>query len=73
LARRAAADQRFHFHYVTAREMANLVKAAEAGWQGSVAAARDYLWEWSGQSSAELPMTAAGAAADHLCHSGKEE
>jgi hypothetical protein len=32
----------FRYHYVTAREMYNLVKAAEAGWQGSVAAARDY-------------------------------
>jgi hypothetical protein len=32
----------FHFHYVTAREMYNLARAAEAGWQGSVAAALDY-------------------------------
>ncbi len=42
LARRAREDAHFHYHYVTAREMFNLVKAAEAGWQGSVAAARDY-------------------------------
>ncbi len=42
LARRAADDPRFHVHYVTAREMYNLIKAAEAGWTGSVADARDY-------------------------------
>jgi hypothetical protein len=41
LARLAGADPGFHFHYVTAREMYNLVKAAEAGWQGPVAEARD--------------------------------
>lgn len=43
LARRAEKDKRFHFYYVTAREMYNLAKAAEAGWKGSVASARD--WE----------------------------
>jgi len=43
LARRAAADERFCFHYVTAREMYNLAKAAEAGWEGPVDSARDFL------------------------------
>jgi len=42
LARRAKEDPSFRFHYVTAREMYNLVRAAEAGWQGTVALARDY-------------------------------
>ena len=42
LAQRAARNERFHFHYVTAREMYNLAKAAEAGWTGSVALARDF-------------------------------
>src|SRR5262249_8666881 len=42
LADRAAADPRFHFHYVTAREMYNLARAAEAGWAGAVADALDY-------------------------------
>jgi hypothetical protein len=42
LAERAARDPGFHFHYVTAREMYNLTRAAEAGWQGPVAAALDY-------------------------------
>jgi len=42
LAQRAARDPYFHYHYVTAREMYNLVKAAEAGWPGTVAAARDF-------------------------------
>jgi hypothetical protein len=43
LARQARENPRFHFHYVTAREMYNLVKAAEAGVTGSVQGARDYL------------------------------
>jgi hypothetical protein len=42
LARRAAADPLFHYHYVTAREMYNLARAAEAGWQGTVDDARDF-------------------------------
>lgn len=42
LASLARENSHFHFHYVTAREMYNLVKAAEAGWKGSVAEARDY-------------------------------
>jgi len=48
LARRAREDERFHFHYVTAREMYNLVRAAEAGWRGSVADARDFELSWNG-------------------------
>jgi hypothetical protein len=46
LARRAAENPNFHYHYVTAREMYNLAKAAEAGWTGSVNDARDYLLTW---------------------------
>lgn len=46
LAERAESDPNFHYHYVTAREMYNLAKAAEAGWTGSVADARDYLLVW---------------------------
>lgn len=46
LAERALRDSEFHFHYVTAREMYNLVKAAEAGFQGSVADARDFELVW---------------------------
>jgi hypothetical protein len=42
LAARAARQPQFHYHYVTAREMYNLARAAEAGWQGTVAAARDF-------------------------------
>ena len=45
LARRAAADSRFRYHYVTAREMYNLVRAAEAGWNGTVADALDWTVE----------------------------
>jgi hypothetical protein len=42
LQQRAAANRHFHFHYVTAREMFNLAKAAEAGYAGRVAEALDY-------------------------------
>jgi hypothetical protein len=48
LAQCADEDPRFHFHYVTAREMFNLVRAAEKGWKGSVAEARDFQLEWNG-------------------------
>ena len=43
LAQRRGSDDRFCFHYVTAREMYNLAKAAEAGWKGSIHSARDFL------------------------------
>ncbi len=57
LRRLADADPNFHYHYVTAREMANLVKAAEDGWQGSVADACDYRMTWGGaQPSVSTPV-----------------
>jgi hypothetical protein len=43
LAKLGRENSRFHFHYVTAREMVNLIKAAESGYTGSVEGARD--WE----------------------------
>jgi hypothetical protein len=55
LAELAGRDSQFHFHYVTAREMANLVWAAEAGWRGSVADARDYRLVWNGIAPAPEP------------------
>ncbi|HMB96700.1 MAG TPA: hypothetical protein VKK61_11725, partial [Tepidisphaeraceae bacterium] len=42
LVRRAEQNRNFHFHYVTARQMYNLVRAAEANWTGSVEQARDF-------------------------------
>jgi len=48
LARKSSEEPGFHFHYVTAREMYNLALAAEAGWQGGVAEARDYELVFSG-------------------------
>ena len=42
LAQKAQEDPSFHFHYVTAREMYNLARAAEAGWEGTVDEARDF-------------------------------
>jgi hypothetical protein len=48
LARRAAEDPRFFVYYVTARELVNLILAAESGWRGSVAEARDFALLWGG-------------------------
>ena len=45
LAERSASRPDFRFHYVTAREMYNLVRAAEAGWTGTVQDARDFQLE----------------------------
>jgi len=42
LANRAKQDPNFNYHYVTAREMYNLAKAAEANWNKSVNQARDF-------------------------------
>ncbi len=42
LAERMASDPLFHVHYVTAREMYNLARAAETGFAGTVAEARDF-------------------------------
>lgn len=42
LAAHASANPHFHYHYVTAREMYNLARAAEAGWRGTVNEARDF-------------------------------
>jgi len=44
LARRAQSS-RFHYHYVTAREMVNVALAAEAGVSEWSAALRDYKWK----------------------------
>jgi hypothetical protein len=46
LARRAREDAAFRYHYVTARELYNLARAAENGWAGSIADARDYQLMW---------------------------
>jgi hypothetical protein len=43
LAKAARDNPKFHFHYVTAREMVNLIKAAQSGYQGPIAGALD--WE----------------------------
>lgn len=43
LANLARTNPKFHYHYVSAREMANLIKAARAGFRGPVAEALD--WE----------------------------
>ena len=53
LARRAEADPNFRYHYVTAREMYNLARAAEAGWTGTIDAARDFELIWEGAPTAE--------------------
>lgn len=42
LQRRADRNPHFHFHYVTAREMYNLARAAEQGWTGTIDQARNF-------------------------------
>lgn len=53
LQQRAERDPRFFVHYVTAREMYNLARAAEAGWAGTVADARDFELLWGGGSEGD--------------------
>jgi hypothetical protein len=54
LAERSRLDPDFHFHYVTAREMYNLARAAEAGWAGSVLDALNFELVWDGGRSDSL-------------------
>jgi hypothetical protein len=61
-------DPDFHYHYVTAREMANLALAAESGWRGSVAEARDFRYvpiQRGEYSCADQPGS---ASATNLAH-----
>jgi len=53
LARRARENPKFRYHYVTAREMYNLAKAAEAGWTGGVDEARDFIMRREARAPAE--------------------
>lgn len=48
LRERAEANPDFHYHYVTAREMTNLVHAAEAGETGAPYLFRDYIYRRPG-------------------------
>jgi hypothetical protein len=48
LAQMAAENPNFHYHYVTAREMYNIARAAADGWKGEIAHARDYELDWNG-------------------------
>jgi hypothetical protein len=45
LARFAAENEGFHFHYVTAREMVNILHAAEDGHSGNPGEFRDYRYQ----------------------------
>jgi hypothetical protein len=73
LAQRAARDKAFHYHYVTAREMYNLVRAAEVGWTGSVADALNFevVSNVAKTRPSEAPLRAAvsPAEASRACQS----
>ena len=56
LARRAASDPKFHYHYVTAREMYNLAKAAESGFAGPISEALDFEIQPPPQQAAKLQL-----------------
>jgi len=57
LAQVARDNPHFHFHYVTAREVYNLIKAAEAGFGGAVYEALDYALVANSAVTAPLPPT----------------
>jgi hypothetical protein len=59
LAQYAQSHPHFYFHYITAREMYNLVRAAEAGFQGPVAAARDFELLWPAEGAGDFAAAAA--------------
>ena len=46
LGRRSQTNRNFRYHYVTARQMYNLARAAESGWTGGVHEARDFELVW---------------------------
>jgi hypothetical protein len=62
LAARASAEPAFRYHYVTAREMANLALAAADGWTGSVAQALNYRYRWLGETRAAAGSGRSAAA-----------
>jgi hypothetical protein len=64
LAERARCNRSFHFHYVTAREMYNLARAAESGWTGTVAGALDFEVVWNGGAAAGSPRPVREPAAE---------
>jgi hypothetical protein len=70
LAERAKRDNRFHFHYVTAREMYNLAKAAEAGWKGPVEAARNFAITPPQFNASQTGIRRAASAT--TCHSAAD-
>ena len=74
LAQRAREDPSFQYHYVTAREMYNLSRAAEAGWQGTVAEARDYELVFKGTAgsvpSLSRNLDCAGTGQSTRSHAG---
>lgn len=67
LAARAKENPNFHYHYVTAREMYNLARAAEDGFTGTVDDARDYelVWEPSGPAPVAREAPATSPASVH--------
>jgi hypothetical protein len=58
LADLAEKNKNFRFHYVTAREMYNLVRAAEASWKGTIADALDFELLWNGRDQHRTPTGA---------------
>jgi hypothetical protein len=58
LAEESRRNPAFHYHYVTAREMYNLIKAAEARWSGNVVDALDFELVWNGKAACQVPNQA---------------
>jgi hypothetical protein len=55
----------FRYHYVTARELYNLARAAEAGWTGEVDSARDHELLWNSDFSTRSDREAVPTTSSH--------
>ena len=64
LSRRAAEDSGFRYHYVTTREMVNLISAAEAGWEGPVEPMRDHGLVWNGRGEPKPKSSLSGRSCE---------
>jgi hypothetical protein len=66
LARASRENPCLNVHYVTCRELYNLVRAAEVGWAGSVEEARDFELVWSGRRAVTTAPPPAAVRSDGI-------
>ena len=66
LARASRENPCLNVHYVTCRDLYNLVRAAEVGWAGSVEEARDFELVWSGRRAVTTAPPPAAVRSDDI-------